>query len=230
MLSQSQIAAVWGPACRKVARPTIALHGAGKVTVDPRIVDAVRALNACLVRWNYRTRYADTGAYVCRQKVGGNGYSNHSYGTALDLNWQTNPYGRVLRTDMPAGMREAIKAIRTNNGRQVWAWGGDWRGNKDAMHWEIVCTPADLATGIRGGTTTGGSQPPAPAPAPNPQPVVEDDMYARDTKTGAIYAISATHYQHLSGPQWADRQKEGAKAVDMAPELVFHFCKSRIRA
>ena len=230
MLTQSQIAAAWGPACRKVARPTIALHGAGKVTVDPRIVDAVRALNACLVRWNYRTRYADTGAYVCRQKVGGNGYSNHSYGTALDLNWQTNPYGRVLRTDMPAGMREAIKAIRTNNGRQVWAWGGDWRGNKDAMHWEIVCTPADLATGIRGGTTTGGSQPPAPAPAPNPQPVVEDDMYARDTKTGAIYAITHTHYQHLSGPQWADRQKEGAKAVDMAPELVFHFCKSRIRA
>ena len=55
-------------------------------------------------------------------------------------------------------------------------------------------------------------------------------MYARDTKTGAIYAISHTHYSHLSGPQWADRQKEGAKATDMAPELVFHFCKSRIRA
>ncbi len=70
-----------------------------------------------------------------------------------------------------------------------------------------------------------------PLPPPyNPQPAVEDDMYARDTKTGAIYAISHTHYQHLSGPQWADRQKEGAKAVDMAPELVFHFCKSRIRA
>ena len=235
MLTQSQIAQAWGPPCRKVARPTIALHGAGKVTVDPRIVGAVKALNGCLVRWNYRTRYADTGAYVCRQKVSGTGYSNHSYGTALDINWQTNPYGRTLRTDMPAGMREAIKAIRTNNGQQVWGWGGDWRGNKDAMHWEIVCRPSDLATGIRGGTDTGTTPTPAPKPQPAPPPYTppplqpEDDMYLRDTKSGAIYAISATHYQHLSGPQWQDRVKEGAKSTDVPPELAFHFCKSRIR-
>ena len=131
MLTQAQIAQAWGPACRKVERPTLALNGAGRVTVDPRIVDAVRELNACLIAWNYRTRYADTGAYVCRDKVGKPGEkSNHSYGTALDINWQTNPYGRVLRTDFPAAMREAILGIRTNNGQQAWGWGGTWSGNK----------------------------------------------------------------------------------------------------
>jgi len=221
VLTQAQIAAAWGPPCRKVARPTLSLHGAGKVTVDPRIVDAVKALNACLVRYNYRTRYADTGAYNCRQKVTGTGWSNHSYGTALDINWQTNPYGPVLRTDMPPAMREAIKSIRTRSGQQVWGWGGDWRGNKDAMHWEIVCTPAQLATGL-----VDAAPKPPPAPAPLPE---EDDVYIRDTKSGAIYAISATHYQHLTGAQWEDRKREGAKAVDLAPELVFHYCKSRVR-
>lgn len=54
-------------------------------------------------------------------------------------------------------------------------------------------------------------------------------MYIRDTKTGAIYAISATHYAHLTGPQWEDRKREGAKATDLPPELVFHYCKSRVR-
>ena len=167
MLTQAQIAQAWGPACRKVERPTLALNGAGRVTVDPRIVDAVRALNACLIAWNYRTRYVDTGAYVCRDKVGKPGEkSNHSYGTALDINWQTNPYGRVLRTDFPAAMREAILGIRTNNGQQVWGWGGNWSGNKDAMHWEVVCRPSDLATGIRGGVTPPHATPPVVAPKP----------------------------------------------------------------
>lgn len=70
---------------------------------------------------------------------------------------------------------------------------------------------------------------PAPAPTPAPLPQEDEDMYIRDQKSGAIFAVSATHYSHLTGPQWADRQKEGAKATDMPPELVFHFCKSRVR-
>jgi hypothetical protein len=45
-------------------------------------------------------------------------------------------------------MIDDIKAIRTGNGKQVWRWGGDYRGNKDAMHFENIVSPADLATGI----------------------------------------------------------------------------------
>jgi cell wall-associated NlpC family hydrolase len=57
----------------------------------------------------------------------------------------------------------------------------------------------------------------------------EDDVYLRDQKSGAIYAVSATHWDHLTGPQWADRVKEGAEAVDVPPEIAFHFLKSRHR-
>lgn len=31
---------------------------------------------------------------------------------------------------------------------RVWGWGGNHRTVKDAMHYEIVCTPEDLAGGI----------------------------------------------------------------------------------
>ena len=149
MLTTAQLRAAWGPACRPSStRVTIALHGAGRITVDRRCEPAFRALNACLVAHDYRTRRADTGAYNCRRITGGTGYSLHAYGIAADINWSTNPYGRRLVTDMPAAMIAAIKAIRTRNGVRVFGWGGDYRTNKDAMHFEVVCHPSDLATGI----------------------------------------------------------------------------------
>lgn len=44
---------------------------------------------------------------------------------------------------------------------------------------------------------------------------------------GEIYAIDAHHYQHLSGPTWAKRQEEGAKAWPAHPLVVLHRCSSR---
>jgi hypothetical protein len=151
-LSTSQLRDVWDPPCNSGSFITIGLHGDGRVTVDPRTQEAVTRLNDILVSWDYRTRSSDTGAYNCRQITGGSGYSLHAYGIALDINWQSNPYGPNLITDMPRGMCDEITALRTTNGCRVWEWGGNWSGNKDAMHYEIDCSPADLATGIQGGS------------------------------------------------------------------------------
>jgi hypothetical protein len=153
MRSTAELRILWAPACTApFAR--LNLYGEGVVTVDVLIVDAVKALNAVLIDWDYRTRRADTGAYNCRQITGGTNYSLHSYGTAIDINWQTNPYGHHLITDMPIGMIEDIEAIETVGGVQVWRWGGRYRGNKDAMHFEVVASPAELARGIQSQTTT----------------------------------------------------------------------------
>jgi len=166
MLTTTQLRKAWGPPCSAASnRVTIPLNGAGRITVDKRTAAAFQALNACLVAHRYLTRRADTGAYNCRRITGGTGYSLHAYGIAADINWQTNAYGRVLRTDMPPAMRADIKAIRTRNGRQVFGWGGDYRNNKDAMHFEVVCTPGDLATGIDPATVPGRQ--PAPPVDPN---------------------------------------------------------------
>lgn len=139
----------WAPHCQGPFA-SVTLFGGGKVTVDPLIVPAVKALDACLRAHDYEATAPDVGAYNCRVITGGTKYSLHAYGIALDINWQANPYGKKLVTDMPAGMVAAIKAIRTNGGAQVWRWGGDYSGNKDAMHYEVVASPAELATGIAG--------------------------------------------------------------------------------
>ena len=156
VLTTAQARAAWGPACQPDRGVTLDLNGTGRVYVDRRITDAVRALNACLVAFHYLTRRADTGAYNCRRITGGTLPSLHAYLIALDINWTSNPYSTVLRTDMPAGMVGAITAIRTMSGAVVWRWGGAYTGrHKDAMHYEVVCTPAELATGIDWTTVPG---------------------------------------------------------------------------
>lgn len=167
MLTQSQIRSAWSPRCTG-PWATVSLYGAGRVTVRSRIVPAVKALNTVLAAYKYSTRAADTGAYNCRLNTSGTAYSLHAYGIALDINWQSNPYSSTLRTDMlkygDGRMPHRICAIRTNNGRQVWNWGGFWSGSKDAMHYEIVCSPADISTGINMSTVFTGSSTPVPTP------------------------------------------------------------------
>ena len=149
MLDTSALRTAWAPACTGPF-VTKTLNGGGRVSVRPSIVGAVDALNRVLTKYGYKTRRGDTGAFNCRRITNGSGYSLHAYGIALDINWSSNPYSRTLKTDMPRPMVNEILGIRTNNGKQVWGWGGNYSTNKDAMHFEIVCRPRDLITGLRG--------------------------------------------------------------------------------
>ncbi len=148
-LSTTQLRAAWGPPCSTRAT-TVRFFTGVPVTVEPRIVEAFAAFDQILRRHGYRPRGGVTGAYVCRAITGASGYSLHAYKIAIDINWDTNPYSAANRliTDMPRAMVNEIVALRTRNGAPVWGWGGFYRTIKDTMHFEIVCTPADLATGI----------------------------------------------------------------------------------
>jgi hypothetical protein len=246
-LSQTALRAAWTPACGTSKRVRVPLHGRGSVLVRGACYHATVALSKCLERHGYRTRAADTGGYVCRPVTGGGAYSLHAYAIAIDINWISNPYGPTLKTDMPRAMVRDIKAIRTNNGKQVWTWGGDWRGNKDAMHFEIGCSPKDLATGINPRTVPGYTPPaptptptpkppaptPAPTPPPTPVPPPEDEVkYYRTPKSmggnGEVYAISVHFWETLSPEQWKLRQEEdGVKVFDVPPLKVVHMMLSR---
>lgn len=179
------------------------------------------------------------GIYNYRRVRGSSAPSTHGEGRSGDAGYSgvANPAGtRLLNILLPHVRELGIQLIIWN--RRIYSakapLGARYQGtvpHTDHLHIEFTWDAARNMTRDRVRAILGGRVPVAQVPPPyNPQPVVEDDMYARDTRSGAIYAISATHYAHLSGPQWADRQKEGAKATDMPPELVFHFCKSRIRA
>lgn len=151
MSNTADMRAAWAPAC-----------------TDHRgtMQAAYRALDAVFKKWNYAPVSGMTGSFNCRQITGGSNYSLHAYkdgdtytfwnGTAVtmaaavDVNWNKNPYGSRLITDMPRGMVDEICSLRTANDKQLWGWGGYYLGNKDAMHFELHCTAADIRTGIRG--------------------------------------------------------------------------------
>ena len=118
--------------------------------------------------------------------MSGNGWSIHAYWIAMDINWQLNPYGGSMY-HMPYAMAAAICRIRTNNGKQVWNWGGFWRGTRDWMHFEIVCSPRDLATGINWSTVPGKPVGNVPKPPnepvqqePVPEEIPEEDRYEEE--------------------------------------------------
>jgi hypothetical protein len=149
MLTTPQLRQAWAPACAVPLRPVELVQGV-RVNTHEKTVTAVRALGRVLEAHDYRVRQGDTGAYNCRQITAGSGHSLHAFGIAIDINWSTNPFraDNVLVTDMPRVMVNNILRIRTRSGVQVWGWGGNYRSVKDAMHFEIVCAPEELATGI----------------------------------------------------------------------------------
>lgn len=162
-MTTSALRRAWAPAC---------------TPKGPVYLDAYAALDACFKHHGYRPTAPDCGAYSCRAITGGTGYSLHSYGPgdpytfwtgltiatslAVDINWNDNPYGKRLVTDMPRAMVDDVLRVRTRNGQQVWRWGGDYSTNKDAMHFEIVCDPHDLTTGIDPTTVPGNTSTPEP--------------------------------------------------------------------
>lgn len=106
------------------------------------------AMNAIMKKYNYKLEAGWNWGY-CRRPIRGSktSWSTHSSGAAVDLNAPSNPMSRSFTTDMPVAMVNEIIALKTGNGKPVWLWGGHFR-TFDAMHVQIACTPADIATGI----------------------------------------------------------------------------------
>lgn len=205
MLTTSELRKVWGPVCGGFQRTRVVLYGNAPITVDVRTAAAFEALSACLARNEYKCDPVQTGAFNCRAITGGSGYSLHAYGIAVDINWLRNPYGPVLKTDMPASLVRDIQAIRTVDGVQVFRWGGTYSGNKDAMHYEIVCSPADLARGLDFPSTptyppptTTKPDPTRPAPVDPTQELPVRSIVNPAYKTREVFTLIDGQPQH----QW----------------------------
>ncbi|OLF05130.1 peptidase M15 [Actinophytocola xinjiangensis] len=91
----------------------------------------------------------NTSAFNCRPITGGTAWSNHSYGRAIDLNPQLNPYisasGEVLppngapyadRTRTDPGLIHAGDPTVRAFARHGWDWGGYWTSPIDYQHFE----------------------------------------------------------------------------------------------
>jgi hypothetical protein len=88
----------------------------------------------------------NTSAFNCRRVTGGTSFSQHSYGTAIDLNPLPNPYVRGDTVLPPAG-RAYLDRTDVRQGMIVdpgpvvgafavigWEWGGNFTALKDYQH------------------------------------------------------------------------------------------------
>lgn len=75
--------------------------------------------------------------FSCRAISGTSSPSNHSWGLAVDINAPSNPRSSSLRTNMPSWMPDLWNAYG-------FRWGGDYKTNPDAMHYEFMGSVSDM--------------------------------------------------------------------------------------
>lgn len=149
----------WGPGyphCQSDKIVTLSFASGLRIPVRREIATLTSWLINETERRGYHCHPGWCWGYACRAIRGYPGVpSNHSWGLAVDINAPTNPMKqRPIVTDMPAWMPELWKS-------HGFAWGGDYASRVDAMHYEVLVTPADVARITAGlGTVT------------NPSPVV----------------------------------------------------------
>ena len=85
----------------------------------------------------------DDWGYAFRSIRGqSSGYSNHASATAVDINAMQHPLG--ASGTFSRKQTEKIRAMLRNRYLNKVRWGGDYRGRKDEMHFEIDGNAADL--------------------------------------------------------------------------------------
>jgi hypothetical protein len=88
----------------------------------------------------------NTSAFNCRAVAGGSAWSEHAYGTAIDINPVQNPYVRgggvapaagkayLDRADLRPGMLVRPGPVVDAFAAIGWGWGGNWTSLKDYQH------------------------------------------------------------------------------------------------
>lgn len=117
--------------------------GGVKVNVRRELAELVALLlNATVAMHHYRLKAHDTGGYNCRSIRNSDKPSNHSWGLAVDLNWNDNPFQKPFKSNLPVG----VIPMWWNCG---FYWGGWYSTKPDPMHFEYVFTPADVPRHLR---------------------------------------------------------------------------------
>ena len=91
----------------------------------------------------------NTSAFNCRWKVPKVGvFSQHAFGTAIDINPLVNPYHSPKLILPKGGEKYTDRSLKAKGmvfkddvvyrafTRRGWTWGGDWKRKKDYQHFE----------------------------------------------------------------------------------------------
>lgn len=180
-LSSSQIRTHWAAwRCNTGKMVRVPFPGDGRnwnLLVADVAAPLFSAVAHLMRRHNYLFISSAGGTYNCRNVKLPSGTTStpsiHSYGLALDLNPDKNPYRSPLTHNYPAAFIRDMEAIRSANGRQLFQWGGRWR-TPDAMHWQVGGTPAEVrAIDWKTVAGWGDSMPPSLPPTNEEDEIVE---------------------------------------------------------
>lgn len=158
----------WGlgwPNCQVGKMKTVS-GGNIRVTVRAEIAELVANLLSATDKV-YNVQSGSTGAYNCRPIAGTNTASNHSWGLAVDINWNDNPQTSV--SGFHSQIPPAVVAMWNDCG---FFWGGFYQHSSDTMHFEYIRTPGDVKADTARAKKHNGVTTPTPAPKPPVTPSV----------------------------------------------------------
>lgn len=157
----------WGegwPHAQTSKMVTIAVAGV-KLRVRREVAPLIQTLMQVTEKLGYDVKVGQTWGFADRAIKGTQTPSNHSWGLAVDINSQENPQSTKLVTNLPPVVVHAWEACG-------FYWGGRYTKSKpDAMHFEYVHTPAQVAADLARARAllnppAKGSTPSKPAAAP----------------------------------------------------------------
>lgn len=167
-MASSTFGSGW-PNCNRPSMATLVRADGLRIPVHRDLLDLVQICIDVTEALGYDVKPGQTWGYACRPIAGTNKPSNHSWGTAVDINSLANPRrarGLPRVTDIPTKVREFWKGCG-------FRWGGDFSW-PDPMHFEFMGSvtearqkAADLRRffGSQGGSTPG---PAVATPPPYP--------------------------------------------------------------
>ncbi len=109
----------------------------------------------------YKYDIKSIGGYNCRLITNGSEPSNHAYARAVDINPAQNPYGPSFKSDMPPEMVATWM-------KYGFYWGGHYKTNKDAMHFEYIADRAKIAEFTAAAKKDGRKSEPTKSPTKKP--------------------------------------------------------------
>ena len=120
------------------------------LTVHKKLAAEFKAIFEDMYKEKFPIKSSSTCAYVWKNIIGSGTVSQHSYGAAIDVNWNDNPCFYNTNIDVTNGylgyQPGKNKYSVTQKVINIWKahgfyWGGDWSGKKDTMHFSYTEKP-----------------------------------------------------------------------------------------
>lgn len=167
-MANSSFGSGW-PNCNRSSIVTLSRPDGLRLPVHRDLADLVSICIDVTEALGYDVLPGQSWGYACRQIAGTNSPSNHSWGTAIDINAPSNPRrkrGLPMVTNIPRAIVNFWKG-------QGFRWGGDFSW-PDPMHFEFMGSASQARQNAenlrRFFAAQGGNPPPPPRPSAPPYP------------------------------------------------------------